>query len=358
MNTSGKFEHDFDWRAWSCQDGPVAGCDRRKVSVKKFATWAAAAGLIVSLSACAPDEAEPGNLDLAQGADGCQLSGNEVESIEFSGVFGQAPVVDFDGPLEVSRTQRFVVIEGDGEVVKNGDDVLIDYSLHNAASGEVLEAYEDYDASVFSLNTNSPILVGVSLTVACSTLGSRVAGLIPAEEAFGPDGAPDAGVNAGEAILFVVDVIAINPPALDRLDGEPAEPADGFPAVEYAEDGSPTVTIPEGVDVPTEFALETVIAGTGAEVGAGAVAIIQYHGVNWNTGEVFDSSWLRGQVARFPVGNLIPGFQDALIGQTVGSRVLVIIPPELGYGPMGGQPDAGIGPEDTIFFVIDILGTQ
>lgn len=324
--------------------------------MKKFATWAVTAGLIVSLSACTPDE--PSDLDLVAPADGCQPSGSEVESIEFSGAFGEAPVVTFDGPLEVSSTQRYVLIEGDGEVVENGDDVLIDYSLHNAASGEVLEAYEDFDASVFNLNTNSPVLAGVSLTVACSALGSRVAGLIPAEEAFGPDGAPEAGVNAGEAILFVVDVIAINPPVLDRLDGEPAEPAEGFPGVEYAEDGSPTVTIPEGVDVPTEFALETVIAGTGAEVGAGAVAIIQYHGVNWNTGEVFDSSWLRGQVARFPVGNLIPGFQDALIGQTVGSRVLVIIPAELGYGPMGGQPDAGIGPEDTIFFVIDILGAQ
>jgi peptidylprolyl isomerase len=117
------------------------------------------------------------------------------------------------------------------------------------------------------------------------------------------------------------------------------------------------VVIPEG-DVPAEFALSTVITGTGAEVGAGDIVVVHYHGVNWNTGEVFDSSWSRNEPATFPTGGVIPGFRDGLIGQTVGSRVIIVIPADLGYGPSGGTGDGSIGAEDTIVFVVDILGVQ
>jgi peptidylprolyl isomerase len=121
--------------------------------------------------------------------------------------------------------------------------------------------------------------------------------------------------------------------------------------------GAPSVTIPEG-DAPTEFALDVVIEGSGALVEPGSVVVVHYHGVNWNTGEVFDSSWSRGAPASFPTGGVIPGFRDGLIGQTVGSRVIIVIPAELGYGPSGGTPDGSIGATDTIVFVVDILGVQ
>jgi peptidylprolyl isomerase len=187
-----------------------------------------------------------------------------------------------------------------------------------------------------------------------------VVGVIPAAEAFGPEGAPEFGLEPGHGLVFVVDVISIKPPAeppLDRIEGEASEPGEGFPSIEYAESGEPTVVIPEG-DVPAEFAFSTVITGTGAEVGAGDIVVVHYHGVNWNTGEVFDSSWSRNEPATFPTGGVIPGFRDGLIGQTVGSRVIIVIPADLGYGPSGGTGDGSIGAEDTIVFVVDILGVQ
>lgn len=329
--------------------------------MNKLVSLAVAAGLIVSLSGCASDPEGAGDLGLSVAEGGCQPSGSEVESIEFSGGFGETPDVVFDGPLEIVNTQRFVLSEGDGEIVQDGDDVLIDYALFNGSTGEVLERYEDFDPSVFRMDIASPVLVGVSLTVACTKTGSRVAGLLPAEEAFGPDGAPDFGLNPGDPLLFIVDVISIKAPPvppLDRIEGEPREPSDGLLGLEYAEDGTPSVTIPEGQDVPAEFAVDTLITGAGVVVAAGDVVILHYHGVNWNTGEVFDSSWSRGQPASFPTGGVIVGFRDGLIGQTVGSRAIIVIPPELGYGPGGGNPDGSIGPEDTIVFVVDILGIQ
>lgn len=313
------------------------------------------------LAGCAPEASGAGPLSSLD-ENGCQLSGSEVESISITGAFGEAPEVSFDAPLDVPFTQRVVIIEGNGSAIANGDDIVIDYALYNAASGEKIEdsGYDKVSPTVLRLDVDAPVFAGVSLTAACSTEGSRVAGLIPASEAFGPDGAPDFGMGPGDGLLFILDVISIKPPAeapLDRIEGEPAEPGEGFPGVEYDDLGAPTVTIPEGA-VPTEFALTTVIAGDGVLVGAGDVVVVQYHGVNWNTGEVFDSSWSRNQPATFPTGGVIPGFRDALIGQTVGSRVIVVIPAELGYGPSGGTGDGSIGPEDTIVFVVDILGVQ
>lgn len=317
---------------------------------------------VLMVAGCAADEQEPPVEEVFASLDGCAPGGEAVESISVDGAFGETPVVEFEAPLSAVQTQRAVVIDGGGEPVETGDQLVIDYAIYNGETGDKIEdsGYTELSPTVLLLDPASPVFAGVSLTAACSTTGSRVVGVIPAAEAFGPEGAPEFGLNPGDALVFIVDIISIKPPPeppLDRIEGEPREPGEGFPVIEYAESGEPTVTIPEG-DVPAEFAVETVIEGAGEVVGASSVVIVHYHGVNWNTGEVFDSSWPRGEPASFPTGGVIPGFRDGLLGQTVGSRVVIVIPPELGYGPSGGIPDAGIGAEDTLVFVVDILGVQ
>jgi len=101
-----------------------------------------------------------------------------------------------------------------------------------------------------------------------------------------------------------------------------------------------------------------LILGDGPVVEDGQTVTVQYTGMNWNTGEIFDSSWQRGAPADLPTSRVIPGFRDALVGQTVGSQIIAIIPPDLGYGPSGGTPDGSIGPDDVIVFVVDILAAS
>jgi len=318
--------------------------------------------VVFALAGCQADPESDTSLESTDSASECTPGGSEVESISIEGEFGSAPEVTLEAPLEVESTQRAVVIPGEGETVANGDDLMVDYALYNAATGVLIEesGYSEVSPTVLSINTENPNFVGLSLTLSCSTVGSRIAGLIPPLEAFGLTGAPEFGLEAGEALLFIGDIIEIKPPplpALDRLEGDASEAPDGFPTVTYAEDGTPTVELPEG-DIPTEFDVATVIAGEGVEVGGGDIVVVQYHGVNWSTGEVFDSSWERGEPASFPTSGVITGFSDGLVGQNVGSRVIIIIPPELGYGPAGGTPDGSIGATDTIVFVVDILGLQ
>ena len=110
-------------------------------------------------------------------------------------------------------------------------------------------------------------------------------------------------------------------------------------------------------DPPADFKLAVLKQGDGAVVAEGDSVTVQYVGMNWNTKTVFDQSWNKSGPISFATTGVVPGFSQGMVGQKVGSQVLVVIPPELGYGPSGGSGDA-ISATDTIVFVIDILATN
>jgi FKBP-type peptidyl-prolyl cis-trans isomerase len=118
----------------------------------------------------------------------------------------------------------------------------------------------------------------------------------------------------------------------------------------------PAIKIPAKVAAPKSLQVKTLIKGKGAVVKKGQELAVQYTGVNWRTGKVFDSSWARKAPLTTPVGEgqVIPGWDTGLVGQTVGSRVLLVIPPADGYGS-SGLAQAGIKGTDTLVFVVDIL---
>jgi peptidylprolyl isomerase len=166
-------------------------------------------------------------------------------------------------------------------------------------------------------------------------------------------GIADLGIGATDSIVFLFDVLKVYlPKALG--DGQAAQ--SGFPAVVRATTGEPGVTMPK-TDAPKELKVETLIKGRGAVVEEGQLITVHYSGFLWSDGTQFDSSWTNGQPAQFSLtkGQLIEGFIQSLVGQTVGSQVVAVIPPELGYGDSAtGSIPAG----STLVFVMDILGTD
>ena len=114
---------------------------------------------------------------------------------------------------------------------------------------------------------------------------------------------------------------------------------------------------PAGTKPPASLVADTLIHGSGETVQSGRTLVIQYTGVDWNTGKNFDSSFTHKQAFSTVIGGgkVIKGWDQGLVGKHVGDRVLLVIPPALGYGPSGGQADAGIGANDTLVFVVDII---
>ena len=126
-----------------------------------------------------------------------------------------------------------------------------------------------------------------------------------------------------------------------------------MPTVELADDGAPTVTLPDG-DIPTEFSKATLKKGDGAIVAVGDQVLVQYHGVSWDTGKVFDESWGK-QPFSFTVGSgVVPGFSDAVTGETVGSQVIAVLPPSVAYGEKSDINTSELAGQ-TLVFVVDIL---
>lgn len=313
------------------------------------------AGLLVSLAACAPGDSSTADGD-------CAASGAASDAVSVDGAFGSVPTIEFDAPLTAETTQRTVLVPGDGDTATNGDTVLIEYTVLNGETGAELATtgFTGENAERFPIDTGSVQLVGFSKLLDCAAQGTRVAGVIPPVDGFGDQGVPELGLTGSESLVFVIDVVEIVPPAdppLERAEGESQPAPDGFPTIELAENGAPTITLPGG-EPPAEFDLAVLILGDGPTVEDGQTVTVHYTGLNWNTGEVFDSSWERGMPAEFPTSGVIQGFRDALVGQTVGSQVIAIIPANLGYGPSGGTPDGSIGPDDTIVFIVDILATS
>lgn len=104
---------------------------------------------------------------------------------------------------------------------------------------------------------------------------------------------------------------------------------------------------------PDELAITDLVIGDGPQAEPGDIVDVHYVGVEYDSGEEFDSSWNRGESISFPLRGLIQGWQEGIPGMRVGGRRQLVIPPELAYGPAGaGHRLSG----KTLIFVIDLLG--
>lgn len=116
----------------------------------------------------------------------------------------------------------------------------------------------------------------------------------------------------------------------------------------------PEIAFPEG-PAPAELQIEDIEIGNGAEAVAGSTVDVHYLGVDFESGEEFDSSWSRGQSVEFPLAMLVKGWQLGIPGMKVGGRRKLVVPPALAYGEAGmGHPLSG----RTLIFVIDLLGVK
>jgi peptidylprolyl isomerase len=119
----------------------------------------------------------------------------------------------------------------------------------------------------------------------------------------------------------------------------------------------PEIAAPQG-SPPAELEKRDIVPGKGAKAKKGDRLAMQYVGVSWSTGQQFDASWDRGKEP-FPLelgaGDVIPGWDEGLVGMREGGRRLLVIPADKGYGPQGQPPD--IGPNETLIFVVDLVRT-
>lgn len=278
------------------------------------------------------------------------------KGVRVSGELGKQPKIDLDTPLKVTTTSCARPVAGKGRAAKAGDILTMRFDFIDARTGKsFLSSFSNPDPEQLVLS--SQVVAGVPLGLVGSKAGSRLVTAVTPADGYGPQGGqPSLGIEKDDSLVFVADVLEVLPP---RAHGTAVAPVAGLPTVKLAANGAPTISIPAGATPPTQLVAQRLILGSGKPVAAGDSITVQYTGIIYGSGKVFDSSWKEGrEPTSFQVGatpsSLIPAWDHGLVGQPVGSQVLLVVPPAEGYGA-GGNSGAGIAGTDTLVFVVDIL---
>ncbi len=178
----------------------------------------------------------------------------------------------------------------------------------------------------------------------------------PPADAFGDQGNPALKILKTDSVIASFDILKVYT-GTTSADGTPVAPVAGLPTVSADAGKKPKITFPADFKASGKLVVQPLLQGKGEVIESGDTLIAQYVGVIAPGGKQFDASWDRKQVASFPIGTgqVIPGWDKGIVGQKVGSRLLMVIPPAQGYGT-SGNAQAGIKGTDTLVFVVDLLG--
>lgn len=302
--------------------------------------------LCVGLASCS------GNSDNTKGAadENAQKAGMQlIEGISASGELGKKPKITLKTPADIKRNTYAILQHGNGETIQEGDRVCSQGIVLNAKDGKEL------------MNTWDKGRVDCSISIDKNVTSRPYYALIKGKKinttiAFGV-----AGENKGPSYVMVLTLVSRSK-ALKHAEGKAVTdiPAN-LPKVTLDKSGVPSLDknnyAPDG-----KLVSQTLIEGTGKKVTAKSTVTAHYAG--WTTDKdgkmhQFDSSWLRSMPADFSLaGGVIPGWTKGLAGKKVGSRVLLVIPPEDGYGKEDKKDAKGnvtIPANSTLYFVVDIL---
>ncbi len=288
------------------------------------------------------------------------LGSGSAAQVEVSGSLGAVPIVDFPTPFVGRDASVETAIRAVDSVAEITDGSYVDFeaTLYAGTDQTVLTAtaygQNDSEPQRFAVAAGENVL---SDAFVCQGEGERFILTGTITDIFGD--VSGSGLDPTETVVAVFDVMKVYPRAASGL---PQFGQDGMPAVTSAPDGRPGIAVPNTAP-PADLRISTLIKGDGDVVSEGQTVVAHYLGVIWG-GSVFDSTWENNSpanlVAQSFIDNagvgVVPGFAAALVGQTVGSRVLVSIPPSEGYP--AGQGPPSIPANSTMIFVIDILGTK
>lgn len=250
-----------------------------------------------------------------------------------SGDLGSVPDVEVFAPVKVDKTTFADVTVGDGlTLTSDFQPMVLDIAFYGGESGKQLYTSEfDGDLSrVNNIDFWAQKSKGLGDVLECATGGSRVLAVLTQED-FGEQNAESFGLAKDENVVAVIDVLDVYP---SRATGDSQfNDASGLPTVVRAPDGTPGIIIPDS-PAPTEAVTQTLIKGEGAEVKKGDTVVNNIMAVNWDDKSVATNTW--GSAASLGAA------ANELVGATVGSQLLVVIP------AAEGTPATAI--------VVDILG--
>lgn len=289
----------------------------------------AAALITLSLAALALAGCSAGPTFGGQACPATPESSGLTNSVTVKGDFGTEPTVTIASPTKVRKVSVDELVVGTGTAISaKNQPIVVDIALYNAKTGQKIGATGfDNTTAASDVNTLASQAKPLGDALQCATAGSRLLVGFPA------------GTAAEDAAVAVLDVRTVFLPHAEGA--SQYNDALGLPTVVRAPDGRPGIIIPDAKK-PAKQVVQTLIRGNGAKVKKTDGVRVQFTSVDWDTRKVVNSTW-DSQSA------VISG-AAGVEGQTVGSQVLLVIPP--------ADASAGTGSDGngTQAIVVDILG--
>jgi peptidylprolyl isomerase len=285
--------------------------------------------------------------------------GETIPGLTVSGRFGAQPRVEVDPAVTVDKPQTQVISAGHGNPVVADKKAMFNIYLAKGADGKKLYSSVDQRTPTqVEMQENQFFKVVIDGLVG-KPQGSRVAIAATVKDVWGAAGAPQLKLKPTDTVLFVMDVLSVEPTdVIDGPKGKTLEPPATAPVVQQS---AGKVT---GLDFskapkqpPAKLQVIPLVEGDGPVAKAGRLVTFNYYGAVYGAKKPFDSSFSRGAPVPFGVGvhGLIPAWDKVIPGLRQGSRVLIIAPPSEAYGSRKQQ---GIPANSTLAFVVDVLGVD
>ncbi|MDR1768655.1 MAG: FKBP-type peptidyl-prolyl cis-trans isomerase [Propionibacteriaceae bacterium] len=297
---------------------------------------------------------------------------SSLDAITVTGKALKDPKIKFTAPFAIDKTRVKVLSEGDGPEVQADGYVSVWYKGVDGRTGAEFDSSYEYTVTTTpTADTASPsatptpevqtyegqavsfsldgVITGFKTGLTGQKVGSRVLIAMPGSDAYDASGGNSSdGINVGDTLIFVCDIVGAS---LAGPQGKAVTPKAGLPTVTDKGEEAPEVTIPK-TDPPSAMEAQVLIEGTGAEVALDDNILTHYVTYSWKTGEQIESKY--DAVDAGVLNTAIPGWQTGLKGKKIGSRVLLVLPPEDGFPNGSNDPPLEAG--DTIVYVVDLLG--
>ena len=277
-------------------------------------------------------------------------SSTNLNNVKVTGEYGKPPKVHVKAPWAIDKTRSKVVkANQSGAVIRGGQTIEVNYAGYNGRTGKKFDdSFSRGSTASFNLDQVVP---GFMKGLVGQHQGSRVLIAMPGSDGYDASGGnSQIDIKVGDTLIFVVDVVGVQ---LSGPKGSKVAPKNGLPTVTDNK-GTPEITIPKS-DPPAKLQVQPLIKGTGKKVGADDTVTINYKWQAWSDGKVVEQTY-GSKPAETPLSSLLPGIVKGLNGQTVGSRVLLVVPPAQGY-PQGNESPK-INKDETLVFVVDVLFTR
>ncbi len=297
--------------------------------------------LVVTASACGTSETKDASPTLR-------------DQIEVSGAFGETPTIKIADPLEVAESTSWTLEPGDGAKVAADSTTILHLTLSDARTGKTAISTHDEGQRPLEVKLGEGLFPSLAKALLGKQADSRVVVASTSDDAYGEGGAPQIGIEGGDPVVMVVDILSTDPTTvLDGPDGA-AVPAPAT-APKLVERGG----VPVGFDFagrakPKKLVVVPLRAGTGPEITSPARVAVDYFGAVWGGKKPFDETYTK-EPATVSIGlsSVIKAWDQGLAGQRAGARVMLICPPDLAYGP---DAQGDIPANSTLVFVVDVLG--